>query len=143
MNTFDSPAQRVTQRGLRIVGRVLLGLYFVGPGIMKITGWDGMVAYMNSHDVPLIPVTLPLTIALQIGCGLALMIGYRAGVMAFVLAGLSLLINLYMHDFWTMEEGIQQAHEMQNFVKNLGIIAGLLFVAGHQSWADADSRRRT
>ena len=51
-------------------------------------------------------------------------------LMAFILAGLTLIISLFMHDFWGMEEGLQRAHEMQNFVKNMAIMAGLLYVAG-------------
>jgi len=47
-----------------------------------------------------------------------------------VLAGLRLLISLFMHNFWAMEEDVQQAHEMQNFIKNLAIMAGLMYVAG-------------
>jgi putative oxidoreductase len=35
-----------------------------------------------------------------------------------------------MHDFWNLEAGIEQAHETQNFVKNLAIMAGLMAIAG-------------
>ena len=38
-----------------------------------------------------------------------------------------------MHDFWNFEAGTEQSHEMQNFIKNLGIMAGLMFVAGSRS----------
>lgn len=118
------------QRVLLLVGRALLGLYFILPGIMKITGWSGTVEYMAAHEVPLIPVLLVVTIVLQVGGGACLLLGYRAQLMAFLLAGLTLMISLFMHDFWNMEEGLQRAHEMQNFIKNLAIMAGLMFVAG-------------
>lgn len=67
---------------------------------------------------------------LQVGGGLMLIIGYRAQLMALLLAGLALLINVFIHDFWNVYEGLSVAHEQQNFVKNLGIIAGLLYIAG-------------
>lgn len=118
------------QRVLLLGGRALLGIYFILPGVMKITGYAGTIDYMANHDVPLITVLLPLTIAIQIGGGLALVIGWQTRIVAFVLAGLTLVISLFMHDFWTMEAGVQQAHETQNFVKNLAIMAGLLCVAG-------------
>ena len=120
----------MAQRALLLVGRGLLGLYFIVPGITKITGWDGMVEYMAAHGVPLIPVLLVLTIIIQIGGGLCLAIGFRTRLMAFLLAGLTLVINVCMHDFWNVEEGIQQAHETQNFIKNLAIMAGLMYAAG-------------
>ena len=118
------------QRASLLTGRGLLGLYFILPGIQKITGFTGMSAYMAAHEVPLIPLVLVLTIVLQIGCGASLLAGWRPQLMAFVLAGLTLVISLFMHDFWNMEEGLQRAHEMQNFVKNMAIMAGLLYVAG-------------
>ena len=126
----DDPRLAGAQRALLITGRVLLGLYFIIPGITKITGWSAMSAYMAQHSVPLIPVLLVLTIILQIGGGACLAIGYRTRLMAFLLAGLTLVINLFMHDFWNVYEGVDQGHETQNFIKNLAIMAGLLYVAG-------------
>ena len=120
------------QKGLLLGGRALLGLYFIVPGITKVTGFAAMSAYMEAHGVPLIPVLLSLTIVLQIGGGTSLLLGYRTQLMAFVLAGLTLVISLFMHDFWNVEEGLEQAHETQNFVKNLAIVAGLMFVAGNR-----------
>jgi putative oxidoreductase len=118
------------QRMLLVAGRALLGLYFIVPGISKITGFSAMSDYMAAHGVPLIPVLLVLTIIIQIGGGLSLMAGYRHQLMAFLLAGLTLVISLFMHDFWSMEEGVQRGHEMQNFIKNMAIMAGLMYVAG-------------
>jgi putative oxidoreductase len=131
MNTVATPAQLDTaQRLLRIAGRVLLGLYFIIPGITKITGWAAMSAYMTQHGVPLVPVLLVITIILQVGGGACLAIGYRAPLMAFLLAGLTLLISLFMHDFWNTYDGGDPGHELQNFIKNMAIMAGLLYVAG-------------
>lgn len=131
MNTLsEDPRLATAQRALLITGRALLGLYFIVPGISKITGWAAMSAYMEQHGVPLIPVLLAFTTILQIGGGACLAIGYRAQLMAFLLAGLTLMINLFMHDFWNVYEGTDQGHETQNFIKNLAIMAGLLYVAG-------------
>jgi len=112
-----------------LTGRVLLGLYFLVPGVMKITGFAGMQAYMSQHGVPLVTPLLLLTIVLQVGGGLALIAGWQTRLAAFLLAGLVLLICVFMHDFWNSYEGVSQAHEMQNFIKNLGIFAGLLILA--------------
>ncbi|MEP4487115.1 DoxX family protein [Marinobacter alexandrii] len=118
------------ERLMLLVGRGLLGLYFILPGISKITGFAATSEYMAAHGVPLIPVLLVVTIVIQIGGGLALMFGFKTQLVAFVLAGLTLVINLFMHNFWVMEEGMERSHELQNFVKNLAIMAGLLYVAG-------------
>ena len=60
---------------LGVTGRFLLGLYFVLPGITKITGYGGTEQYMLQHGVPLTTALLPLTIMLQIGGGAALILG--------------------------------------------------------------------
>lgn len=120
----------LAQKVLLYVGRGLLGIYFIVPGITKITGFAATSEYMAAHGVPLIPVLLIVTIILQIGGGACLLAGYRTQLMAFLLAGLTLVISLFMHNFWAMPEGMEQAHEMQNFIKNLAIMAGLMYVAG-------------
>ncbi len=112
-----------------LAGRLLLGLYFILPGISKITGFEGTSSYMAEHHVPLIPVLLVLTIVIQLAAGSALILGFRGKLAAFLLAGLTLVISVFMHNFWDYEEGMERAHETQNFFKNMGIMAGLLVVA--------------
>jgi putative oxidoreductase len=111
------------------IGRVLLGLYFLYPGITKIPKYDFMVEYMTLHNIPFINILLPLTIILQIVLGLMLITGYRIKEPALILASLTIFINVGMHDFWNTYPGTDAGHEMQNFVKNLGIFAGLLVLS--------------
>ena len=117
-------------RTLYLSGRALLGLYFIIPAIMKITSFGYHAEYMAAHGMILIPFFLSLTIAIQLGGGVCLIAGYRQQLVSFVLAGLVLVISLVMHNFWVMEEGLSKAHESQNFVKNMAIMAGLLVLAG-------------
>ncbi|MFT4939475.1 MAG: putative oxidoreductase [Paraglaciecola sp.] len=112
-----------------LAGRILLGLYFILPGLQKITDFDGMSQYMDAHNVPMVPVLLIITIVIQLAAGAALIVGYKGKIAAFLLAGLTLVISIYMHNFWAMEESAARGHEMQNFVKNMAIMAGLLYVA--------------
>ena len=42
---------------------------------------------------------------------------------------MTILINISLHDFWNVYEGVDVKHEYQNFFKNLGIFAGLLLLA--------------
>jgi putative oxidoreductase len=74
-----------------------------------------------------------MTILIQVVFGICLIIGYKAKYAAFVLAGLTLMINLFMHSFWNLPEGANLAHETQNFVKNTGIMAGLLVLSARGS----------
>ena len=85
---------------------------------------------MVLHNIPLPDILLPLTIIIQIGGGLALIVGFRIREMALCLAGLTLLINVGMHDFWNTYPELNAQHEAQNFIKNLGIFAGLPVLSG-------------
>ena len=108
------------------LGRVLLGLYFLLPGILKIPTYAGTNEYMLLHNIPLAGVLLPITIVLQIVLGVMLIIGYRIRESALTLAVVTIFINIGMHDFWNEYPNTDAGHETQNFVKNLGIFAGLL-----------------
>jgi putative oxidoreductase len=119
-------------RPLDVTGRVLLGLYFLVPGVMKITGFAATQAYMEQHGVPLAFYLLLVTIAVQLGASLSLITDWNTRTAAFLLAGLTLLISFYMHDFWNKYEGGNPQHELQNFIKNLGIFAGLLLLAARK-----------
>ena len=112
-----------------LIGRGLLGLYFLVPGITKVLGFEQTLVYMETHGVPLAVPLLVVTIILQVGGGLALMIGFRTMLVGLTLAALTLAINIFMHDFWNTYEGVDQGHETQNFIKNLAIFAGLLVLA--------------
>ena len=111
------------------LGRILLGLYFLLPGISKIPTYAGTTEYMLLHNIPLATILLPITIVLQIGLGVMLIIGYRIKESALILAVLTIFINIGMHDFWNEYPNTDAGHETQNFVKNLAIFAGLLVLS--------------
>ena len=112
-----------------VLGRTLLGLYFIVPGMSKVAGYQGYLDLMASKGVPLVEILLPLTILIQVGAGLFLIAGKNLRVSALLLFGLTILINLFIHNFWALAGDPGQAHETQNFVKNLAIAAGLLVLA--------------
>jgi len=65
--------------------------------------------------------------------GFFLIIGQNLRISSLLLVGLTIFINIFIHDFWNLTSDPSQAHEAQNFIKNLGIIAGLLVLATKDS----------
>ena len=112
-----------------IVGRSLLGLYFIGPGLGKIFDYASTLALMKMKGVPFTAALLPVTIAIQLLGGIYLVLGKNLRLTALILFGLTIIINIFIHNFWTLHGDPIQAHEIQNFIKNLAISAGLLILA--------------
>ena len=111
------------------IGRVLLALYFLLPGIGKFIAWDDQVALMEAHDMKMVPVLLAVAGIIQILGSISLLLNKYVVICALGFAAMTILININLHDFWNVYEGVNAEHEAQNFYKNLGIFAGLLLLA--------------
>ena len=86
------------------------------------------------------PALLALAGLLQIAGGLLLLINRQVVVCALGFAVMVLLINLNLHDFWNVYDGVNAERETQNFVKNLAVFAGLLVLAAaHMASSDGTS----
>ena len=113
------------------IGRALLGIYFLLPGLGKIFTYSDNLILLASKGVPFSVFSLPLTILIEISLGLFLIFGRYVRVSSIILFSLTILINIYIHDFWNLSGDIQ-AHEAQNFYKNMGVAAGLLVLASRK-----------
>jgi putative oxidoreductase len=96
---------------------------------MKFLQWDMHVTLMESHGMTMVPALLLLAGIIQIGASVFLLINKQVVICALGLAAMTLIINVNLHDFWNIYEGVNAERETQNFVKNLGIFAGLLLLA--------------
>ena len=110
-----------------LVGRVLLALMFVLAGYGKITAYDGTAGFMASTGVPMVGVLLPLTILVELGGGIAVIVGWRTRWAALLLAAFTLLASMVFHNFWAMT-GDAVMTNMLFFYKNVAVIGGLLMV---------------
>ena len=111
------------------IGRLLLALYFLVPGIAKLAAPADQLALMLHHNIPMAAPLLYIAGAAQIIGALLLITNrhIRLTSLGFVLY--ILIINFTLHDFWHFTD-VEALHELQNFIKNLGILAGLLVLAG-------------
>ena len=115
-------------------GRVLLATLFLLAGLQKIGAYEGTVAYMASQGVP--GFTLPLVIALEALGALAIIVGWQTRLVAFLLAGFSLVSGLLFH------LKPDDAMQMTMFLKNVSIAGGfLLLVANGAGAYSLDNRR--
>lgn len=118
----------------QLTGRALMSFIFIMAGISKLGAYAGTQGYMESMGVP--GILLPLVILLEVGGGLALLLGWQTRIAAFLLAGFSIVSAVIFHANF--------ADQMQSilFMKNVAIAGGLLFlVAGAAQGWSIDGRR--
>ena len=113
--------------GLALVGRVLLAWLFLVSGVDKMGAFAGTAGYIASTGLPMPEVLAAATIALEIGGGLLLAIGFKARWAAAAFAAFTLVATLLFHNYWAAPEA-QQFMQRLMFLKNLSIVGGLLMV---------------
>ena len=108
-------------RGLILAGRALLAALFILAGVAKIIGPQPFLAHMASFGVP--TLLLPAVIALEIGAGAAVLLGWRLPYTAGALAAFCLLTAAIFH------HDLADKVERTLFFKDLAIAGGLMVLA--------------
>ena len=110
-----------------IIGRVLLALIFVLSGFNKIGGFAGTADYMAGKGLPMVEVLLVLTIIIELGGGLLIMLGWQARWAAAAIFLFLIPVTLIFHNYWAVDAA-QQQMQMIQFMKNLSIMGGMLLI---------------
>lgn len=113
-----------------LVGRILIASLFLLAGIDKMQHWNEAALSMSRHGVSMVGPLLAGAVAVEIGAGFGLLIGFRTRIMALALFMFTLIVNFVMHDFWTIANAELARVEMQLFAKNIAIAGGLLVLVG-------------
>jgi putative oxidoreductase len=110
-----------TNNLFNLVGRLLLAALFLPAGLQKISGYAGTQGYMEAMGVP--GGLLPLVILLEIGGGIALIVGFKVRWVALALAGFCAVSAFLFH--------YQPAEQMQMilFMKNMALAGSFLVLA--------------
>jgi putative oxidoreductase len=110
----------------KLVGRLAIALIFVLSGAMKVGSFAQFTAGLEAGGLPAPQV---LGVAVELGGGLALVVGLQARLAALGLVVFTIAATLIAHRFWEVTD--PQAAQVQTimFLKNIAIIGGLLYVA--------------
>lgn len=129
-NIVETPA---ISASLTVAARLLMAAIFISAGLSKTgAGYAGTAGYMES--VGLSAALLPLVIALEIGGGLALVLGFQARLAALALAVFSIASGVLFHG--TPD---QQIMLLKNLAMAGGLLAFTVFGAGRLS-LDGETR---
>jgi len=118
------------------VGRLLIALIFLLSGVGKIFSPAATQAYIAAAGLPAPMLAYVISVVVEVGGGLLLVLGYRTRIVAWVLVVFSIVAALgFHHDFSNQDQ-------MIHFMKNLAMAGGLLQVAAFGGGAlSIDGRR--
>jgi putative oxidoreductase len=101
-------------------GRLLLIAVFLLSGLSKIGNPSGTIAYIGSTGAPLPVVGYALSVAIEVGVSLLLLLGYKTRAAATILALFCVATALLFHS------NLADQNQMIHFMKNMAIAGGLL-----------------
>ena len=105
---------------LALAARICLSLVFINAGIGKIFGFSGTVEMMAGQGLPIPSILLIFTIAFQLLGSLSLLLGYKVKLGSILLIIFLIPATLVFHN------PLISPDELNNFLKNIGLIGGLL-----------------
>ena len=113
-----------------LMARIFISAIFVQGALGKIMGWSGQASYMQSHQLPaqLIPTMLGIALLIEVAGVVCLVVGWQTRVAAFVMFLYLALVSVLLHNFWA-SQGMAAAGMQTQFLKNVGIMGGLLMIA--------------
>jgi putative oxidoreductase len=121
------------QKFSELAGRIFLAAIFLISGLGKIGAYSGTAAYMASVGVP--GALLPAVIATEVLGAIAIIVGWKTRISAFLLAGFTLFAGLVFHS--NFGDQIQ----MIMFLKNVAIAGGFLLLAANGAGSLSLDRR--
>lgn len=117
-----------TQRDIAaLVARILLTVMFVTSGFGKLTGFEGTAGYIASKGMPWPALMAAGAVAVELGAGLLLLVGYKARWAALAIFVFLIPTTLIFHNFWAVPPEQAMAQQI-GFMKNVTIMGGMLMV---------------
>jgi putative oxidoreductase len=126
----------IATRYLPFVGRLMIGLPFAMSGLSKLAAYGATTAMISAVGLPFPPLAFAIAVAVELGGGALLIVGYRARFVALAMAAFSLVAAASFHNDFA-----DQNH-MIHFLKNVMMAGGLLQIAAFGAGAlSVDNRR--
>jgi putative oxidoreductase len=127
----------MSYRYLPFIGRILIGLPFAMSGLSKLAAYGPTTAMIGAAGLPLPPLAFAVAVAVELGGGLLLILGYRVRPVALALAAFSIATALSFHS------NFADQNQMIHFLKNVMMAGGLLQIAAFGAGAfSIDNRRK-
>ena len=121
---------------LFLLGRILLGGYFIKNAYNHFKNYKGLAGYAGSKGTPIPVLAVFVTGALLLVGGLGILFGVWVKVALTCLAVFLVGVTFQMHRYWEVSDPMQKMGESVNFYKNLALLgAVLMLLAIPTPWA--------
>jgi putative oxidoreductase len=121
---------------LLLVGRLILGGFFLFSGINHFLGFAMMTQYAKMKGVPFPAFAQGLTGVMLLAGGLSVLFGIYPIVGVILMVAFLLPVSFMMHNFWTIEDPQLRMADRINFLKNIALVGALLMLLAIPSpWA--------
>lgn len=110
-----------------LIGRILLSILFIESGFGKIGGFEGVAGYIGSRGLPFPQLLAAIAIVIELGGGLAVLIGWKTRWVALMLIVFMIVITPIFHNFWSAPAAAAAAQQI-NFMKNVSILGGIFLL---------------
>src|SRR3989344_3642108 len=113
---------------LFLLGRVLLGGYFIMSGYNHFKNLQSYSGYAQSKGVPMPKLAVLVTGAMLALGGLGVLLGVWINLAILLLALFLIFVTPKMHAYWTITDPMMQMGERVNFYKNLALLGAVLML---------------
>ena len=113
---------------LFVLGRILLGGYFIMSGLNHFKHLGMLTGYAQSKGVPMPREAVLLTGLMMALGGLGVLLGVYIQLSILLLSVFLLVTTLQMHQFWKVSDQMARMGEEINFKKNLALLGALLML---------------
>jgi putative oxidoreductase len=117
---------------LPALGRILLALVFVVAGAAKLGAVSATSAAMAHHGIPYSNILVWGAIALELGGGIALILGLMTRFVSMLFFFYLLTLAVIFHAYWTMTGAAAHAQHTV-FFEHLAMMGGMIYVAAFGS----------
>ena len=107
----------------------LLTLPYWTSGIAKLFDLGGAIGEARHFGLEPAALVVGLTIAVQVGGSLLIILGRQAWLGAGALGVFTAAATLIAHPFWQVADPMARFHERNTFLEHAGLIGGLMLAA--------------
>ena len=113
-----------------LLARILIAQLFVVAGFGKLAAFGKTTAFLAKSGLPLPEVLVVLAIALELGGGILLILGWKVRWIAAGLFVFTLIATILFHPFWAVEAQLIKSN-LNDFMKNLAIMGAMLYIMAY------------